>query len=61
MDVLTVRSLAWAELYMVFARVFRMFEMELYEHEGEGIKIVEHWLPTVRGEKVRCTLKVREV
>ncbi|RPB09341.1 cytochrome P450 [Morchella conica CCBAS932] len=54
-------NLAWAELYMVFARVFRRFEMELYEHEGEGIKIVEHWLPTVRGEKVRCTLKVREV
>lgn len=53
-------SLAWAELYMVFARVFRKFELKLHEHEGTGIQIVEHWLPTIRGEKFHCTLKVRE-
>lgn len=52
-------NLAWAELYIAFARVFRKFKLGLHGHEGEGIRIVEHWLPTVRGGKLHCVVEVR--
>lgn len=53
-------SLAWAELYLTYASVFRKFSFELFETDQSDVKLAHDFaLPSPKldskGVRVRCT------
>ncbi|RDB24893.1 hypothetical protein Hypma_007757 [Hypsizygus marmoreus] len=50
-------NLAWAELYLMFANVFRKVEMEVYETTAEDFKFNAYLMPQYRGRQFRVIVK----
>ncbi|KZP31904.1 cytochrome P450 [Athelia psychrophila] len=42
-------NLAWCELYLIFATLFRKLDMELYETSADDLKYKEYFLPAFAG------------
>ncbi|KAL1680764.1 cytochrome P450 [Schizophyllum commune] len=50
-------NLAWCELYLIFASVFRRVDLELYDSSPEDMKFKAHFVATFQGNPVRAFVK----
>ncbi|KAI5893955.1 cytochrome P450 [Schizophyllum commune H4-8] len=50
-------NLAWCELYLIFASVFRRVDLELHDSSPEDMKFKAHFVGTFRGNPVRAFTK----
>ncbi|KAL1662343.1 cytochrome P450 [Schizophyllum commune] len=50
-------NLAWCELYLIFASVFRRVDLQLYDSSPEDMKFRAHFVATFQGNPVRAFVK----
>ncbi|KAL0564526.1 hypothetical protein V5O48_017520, partial [Marasmius crinis-equi] len=49
-------NLAWCELYLIFANVFRKLDMEIYGTTEDDLKIRDFFVPIYRGSHLRAMI-----
>ncbi|KAJ7499985.1 cytochrome P450, partial [Mycena latifolia] len=50
-------NLAWCELYLLFANIFRKIDMKIYETSLEDFKFQQHWLAVFRKRQLHAHVK----
>ncbi|KAJ7485700.1 cytochrome P450 [Mycena latifolia] len=50
-------NLAWCELYLLFASIFRKIDMKIYETSFEDFTFQQHWLPVFRKRQFHARVK----
>ncbi|RPB13088.1 cytochrome P450 [Morchella conica CCBAS932] len=51
-------NLAYCELYLAFAGIFRRFELDAVGHDH--MTFSDHWMPILRGESFACKVRSRQ-